>query len=164
MVNCTLPLLLYKKCLSGLPGTMSVHLGRPCLTASRILSMEPFLCNCCVLLVMKSALFYDHAPCVTNEALQGFNGPVSRHDSFEQDGVLEGSSVRLIRGRAARRRIGNRTLSIPTDRPRRCKRARTKMRRPRDNRDFVTGQGNRVCGVVHGQESKRGRKRESRSP
>jgi hypothetical protein len=49
MTNCTLPLLLYKKCLSGLPGTTSVHLGRPCLTARLMCSMLPFFCNCCLM-------------------------------------------------------------------------------------------------------------------
>ena len=48
MKNCTFPLLLYKKCLNTVPGTMSVHLGRPCLTAVRIFSMDPFFCNCCI--------------------------------------------------------------------------------------------------------------------
>jgi hypothetical protein len=47
MVNCTLPRDLYKKCLNGLPGTMSVHMGRPCWTAVRIASIDPLRCKFC---------------------------------------------------------------------------------------------------------------------
>ena len=47
MVNCTLPLDLYKKCRNGLPGTISVQVGRPCWTAVRMASMEPLRSKFC---------------------------------------------------------------------------------------------------------------------
>lgn len=47
MVNWTFPLDLYRKCLSGLPGTMSVHVGRPWWTALRIASIAPMRCKFC---------------------------------------------------------------------------------------------------------------------
>jgi len=54
MQNCTFPLLLYRKCLSTVPGTTSVHRGLPCRTALRITSMAPLRCNCCVLRKLRS--------------------------------------------------------------------------------------------------------------
>ena len=40
-----LPRDLYRKCRTGVPGTMSVGEGRPRLTASLMMVMEPFLSN-----------------------------------------------------------------------------------------------------------------------
>jgi hypothetical protein len=45
IVNCTFPRDLYKKWRNGLPGTISVHFGRPCLTAALNTSMEPLRCR-----------------------------------------------------------------------------------------------------------------------